>query len=269
MTEPSLDLSTTARVAAPEPAAERSRHRPHLSLRPRRSHSNRRRRSRQSRPVRPSRQSSSTPSRHASSTRWSSTLPRRGHVASTRTTRQFTTRVNDIAKLGDDDIRSSANVSNRLLDKPWPRCPKAASARPATCQKSLLVAAGHGRGPRSAEAGRPALAAQAPRHHPVRRPADRLLPTSTSPSQAPHQRDHRQPLRRPGRAAARQRRHRAGEGQPLDDDGPAAAVRLPGRAARHRPDRADRRRSRRPIRSGPRCSRTTCCSPSARSARTC
>jgi hypothetical protein len=31
---------------------------------------------------------------------------------------QFTSRVNDIAKLGDEDIRSSAGVSNRLLDKP-------------------------------------------------------------------------------------------------------------------------------------------------------
>jgi len=30
----------------------------------------------------------------------------------------FTARVNDITKLGDEDIRSSANVSNRLLDKP-------------------------------------------------------------------------------------------------------------------------------------------------------
>ena len=30
----------------------------------------------------------------------------------------FTSRVNDIAKLGDEDVRSSANVSNRLLEKP-------------------------------------------------------------------------------------------------------------------------------------------------------
>src|SRR6187200_2902908 len=30
----------------------------------------------------------------------------------------FTARVNDINKLGDEDIRAAANVSNRLLDKP-------------------------------------------------------------------------------------------------------------------------------------------------------
>src|SRR5829696_9585904 len=30
----------------------------------------------------------------------------------------FTARVNDITKLGDNDIRSASNVSNRLLDKP-------------------------------------------------------------------------------------------------------------------------------------------------------
>ena len=45
-----------------------------------------------------------------------------------------------------------------------------------TSSSRSFVAAPNGRGSRSPEAGRPALAAQAARHHPVRRPADRLLP---------------------------------------------------------------------------------------------
>ena len=45
-------------------------------------------------------------------------LPRRGHHARRPRARRSRDKVNDIGKLGDDDIRASAAVSNRLLDKP-------------------------------------------------------------------------------------------------------------------------------------------------------
>ena len=62
---------------------------------------------------------------------------------------------------------------------------------------------------------------------------------------------------------------RAGEGQSLDGDGSAAPVRLPRARLDDALDRPDRRRSRRPTPTGPRSSRRTCCSPSARRTRTC
>src|SRR4029453_18040642 len=41
------------------------------------------------------------------------------HVSSLDThSQEFNAKVKDIAKLGDDDIRASASVSNRLLEKP-------------------------------------------------------------------------------------------------------------------------------------------------------
>ena len=127
-----------------------------------------------------------------------------------------------------------------------------------------------GRGPRPGAPGRPVQPAQAPGPAAVRdgRPAPRLFrQVPVKPARA--RLDHHRPLSRPGRAPARQRRDRAGEGQPLDGDGPPAPVRLPGPAPRRRARRPDRRRSRRPTRSAPRSSRRTCCSPSARRTRTC
>ena len=50
----------------------------------------------------------------------------------------FTTRVNDIAKLGDDDIRASANVSNRLLDKPMAAMSNGGISQAGTVSRSLL-----------------------------------------------------------------------------------------------------------------------------------
>jgi len=51
----------------------------------------------------------------------------------------FTTRVNDIAKLGDEDIRSSANVSNRLLDKPMAAMTQGGISQAGNVGKSLMA----------------------------------------------------------------------------------------------------------------------------------
>ena len=50
---------------------------------------------------------------------------------------QFMARVNDIAKLGDDDIRSSANVSNRLLEKPMAAMSEGGISQAGHISKSL------------------------------------------------------------------------------------------------------------------------------------
>lgn len=52
---------------------------------------------------------------------------------------KFTSRVNDIAKLGDDDIRSSANVSNRLLDKPMSAMTQGGISQAGNVSKSLMA----------------------------------------------------------------------------------------------------------------------------------
>ena len=50
----------------------------------------------------------------------------------------FTDKVRDIAKLGDDDIRASAPVSNRLLDKPLAAMQNGGLTEASTVSKSLL-----------------------------------------------------------------------------------------------------------------------------------
>ncbi len=50
----------------------------------------------------------------------------------------FTDRVRDIAKLGDDDIRASAAVSNRLLDKPLAAMQNGGLTEASSVSKSLL-----------------------------------------------------------------------------------------------------------------------------------
>jgi len=52
---------------------------------------------------------------------------------------KFTSRVNDIAKLGDDDIRASANVSNRLLDKPMNAMTQGGVSQAGNVSKSLVA----------------------------------------------------------------------------------------------------------------------------------
>ena len=109
--------------------------------------------------------------------------------------------------------------------------------RPTGALERLALAARpapHRRGARSVEARRPAQPAQAAGPDPVRRrqPAPGLL-RQVPLQPEPDQRHHHRPLPRPGRAPARQRLDRAGEGQPLGGHGPPAPVRLPGRGARH------------------------------------
>ncbi len=50
----------------------------------------------------------------------------------------FAARVNDIAKLGDDDIRASAQVSNRLLEKPMAEMSQGGISQASNVTKSLL-----------------------------------------------------------------------------------------------------------------------------------
>jgi uncharacterized protein YaaN involved in tellurite resistance len=50
----------------------------------------------------------------------------------------FAARVNDIAKLGDDDIRASAQVSNRLLEKPMAEMSQGGISQTSNVTKSLL-----------------------------------------------------------------------------------------------------------------------------------
>jgi uncharacterized protein YaaN involved in tellurite resistance len=51
---------------------------------------------------------------------------------------QFASRVKDITDLGDADIRASANVSNRLLDKPMAAMSKGGVSQAGTVSRSLL-----------------------------------------------------------------------------------------------------------------------------------
>ena len=182
----------------------------------------------------------------------------------------FADKVKDIGKLGDDDIRASAAVSNRLLEKPIAAMQNGGLTETSEVSKSLLSLRRQVEDLDPAKQGDLFSPQEAPRPAAVRRrrPAPRLL-RQVPLEPAPDRRDHHGALPRPGRAPARQRRDRAGEGQPLDDDGPAAPVRLPRREPRRRADRPDRRGSRRPTPTGPRSSRRTCSSRSARSTRTC
>ena len=52
--------------------------------------------------------------------------------------RAFAARVSDIAKLGDDDIRASAQVSNRLLEKPMAEMSQGGISQASNVTKSLL-----------------------------------------------------------------------------------------------------------------------------------
>ena len=112
----------------------------------------------------------------------------------------------------------------------WRRCSNGGLTRGIDGREVAARPAPHGRGPRPVQAGRPAQPAEAARAS--SRSATSSGTTSTSTSRA---RRHINAiitvaLPRPGRAAAGQRRDRAGEGQPLGDDEPAAAVRLPRRS---------------------------------------
>ena len=154
----------------------------------------------------------------------------------------FTDKVKDIGKLGDDDIRASAAVSNRLLDKPLAAMQNGGLTETSTVSKSLLSLRRQVEDLDPLEAGRPAQPAQAARPPAVRgrRQAPGLL-RQVPLEPAPARRDHHRALPRPGRAPARQRLDRAGEGQPVGGHGPPAPVLLPRPEPRHGPDGADRR----------------------------
>ena len=115
MTEPSLDLSSTAPVAAPEPAATEPAPGPATSTATLTLEA--------PQPVEavPTREAADAVKLDPGQTKKLDDMVSTylDAVTSLDTHDQaFATRVNDIAKLGDEDIRASANVSNRLLDKP-------------------------------------------------------------------------------------------------------------------------------------------------------
>ena len=117
----------------------------------------------------------------------------------------FATKVRDIQKLGDDDIRASAAVSNRLLDKPMAAMANGGVSEASEVSKSLLSLR------RTVEDLDPAKQGDlfSPKRLlgviPFGDKLRRLLP-QVPVQPGPPQRDHHEPVRRPGRAAPRQRR---------------------------------------------------------------
>ena len=140
----------------------------------------------------------------------------------------FADKVRDIGNLGDDDIRDSAAVSNRLLEKPLAAMQNGGLTETSSVSKSLLSLRHQVEDLDPAKQGD--LFSRRSCWASSRSAATSFATTSTSTarSQTPHRRDHQGPLPRPGRAPARQRGDRAGEGQPLGGDGPAAPVLVPG-----------------------------------------
>ena len=125
----------------------------------------------------------------------------------------FTARLNDIAKLGDDDIRAVGRTSRTGCS----------TSRCAAMSKGGISEAGN------VSRSRCSPCASTVEDLDPQQQGDLLSPRKLlgiipfgdkvvdyfrkyQSSQSAHQRDHRQPVRRPGRAAPRQRRHRAGEG---------------------------------------------------------
>ncbi len=149
----------------------------------------------------------------------------------------FDAKATDVRTMGDDDIRRAAESSNRLLRTPVKALKEGGlSARAGKVGKTLLdlrrtvedldPGAGQGR-------------QEGARDDPLRRQGHRLLPQVPVGPEPPRRHPARA-ARRPGRAAARQRRPQHGEAEPLGLHGPAQPVRLHRRAARRPPHRADR-----------------------------
>ena len=232
MTDQSLEIpASPSPEGAPQPAPPRPRRRPAPRPRPARSSSSRPPRSRPCPRRRPrSRSRSAAADKAKLDAMVASYLDA---VSSLDPHSQaFADKVKDIGKLGDDDIRASAAVSNRLLEKPLAAMQNGGLTETSAVSKSLLSLRRQVEDLDPAKQGDLFSPQEAPRPAAVRRrrPAPRLL-RQVPLEPAPDRRDHHGALPRPGRAPARQRRDRAGEGQPLDDDGPAAPVRLPRRAA--------------------------------------
>ena len=183
----------------------------------------------------------------------------------------FTDKVQDVSKLGDEDIRASASVSNRLLDKPLAAMQNGGLTDTSSVSKSLLSLRRHSRGPRPVQAGRPAQPAQAARPAALRcgNKLERLLPASTAPASTTSTRSSR-----PSTTA----RTSSSRTTPSIEQEKVNLWDVMGRLRQYAylaqrldagPHGQDRRRSRRPTRTGPRSSTRTCCSTSARSTRTC
>src|SRR4051812_19492268 len=136
MTEPNLDLSTAPEVAAPEPAATQPASAPAattatLTLEP-------------PAPVTAVPESDAVKAVKldpGQAQKLDKMVSAYLNAVTTLDTHDpaFMTRVNDIAKLGSDDIRSSANVSNRLLDKPMSAMTQGGISQAGNVGKSLMA----------------------------------------------------------------------------------------------------------------------------------
>ncbi|HEY7024109.1 MAG TPA: toxic anion resistance protein [Candidatus Limnocylindrales bacterium] len=138
MTEPSLDLSSTAPVAAPAPAATEPAPAPAaevatgtLTLEPPAAVA----------AVPESRAEDAVKLDPAQAAKLDDMVSSYLEAVTSLDTHdpKFTSRVNDIAKLGDDDIRSSANVSNRLLEKPMSAMTQGGISQAGNVSKSLMA----------------------------------------------------------------------------------------------------------------------------------
>ena len=182
---------------------------------------------------------------------------------------KFTSRVNDIAKLGDDDIRSSANVSNRLLQKPMNAMTQGGISQAGNVSKSLLALRKQVEDLDPQKQGGNLLSPR--RLLGVIPMGDRLVDyfhkyqSSQSHINAiiVSLYDGQDELRRDNADIEQEKANLWSIMGRLRQYAYLAA------AARHGADREDRRRSRRAIPTAPRSSRTTCYSRCARSARTC
>ena len=93
---------------------------------------------------------------------------------------EFKARVDAILALGEGDIRASASVANRMLERPMNAMKKRRLRRLLAGFESARRPAQHGRVARPVQSRRSALAAQAARPDPVRQQARRPISTATA-----------------------------------------------------------------------------------------
>ena len=183
----------------------------------------------------------------------------------------FTDKVRDIAKLGDDDIRASAAVSNRLLDKPLAAMQNGGLTETSAVSQIAPEPAPPGRGSRS----RRSRATSS-----VRTSCSGILPFGAGDrlreyfekyrsSQHAARLDHHRACTT-GRTSSSATTPRSSRRRSTSGRSWAACASTPtSPSSSMRRCRRGSPRSRPPIPNGRRSSRRTCCSPSARSTRTC
>jgi len=181
---------------------------------------------------------------------------------------KFEERISDIRKLGDDEIKASAQVSSRLLERPVGLHAEG-RARGLGSRRQQPHANFAARSTRSIPATRATCSdpASSSEYHPVRRSSAELF-RALPVEPGPHQRRRHRPsaTARPTRGRTTRTFERE-EGQPVADDGATAPVHLtwPISSTLASPLGSPRDRGRRPG-AGPRPEGGQCSSMSARSA---